>query len=75
MVPVRTIAESLGAEVTWEAKTKTGTIVTLKEQVILRVGDTEAFHGDRTITLDVPAKVINGRTMVPLRFVSESLGA
>ncbi|TCP57799.1 copper amine oxidase-like protein [Tumebacillus sp. BK434] len=74
LVPLRMIFESIGAEVTWEAKTST--VVGKRDGVTMRlpIGKKTATVGGKTVTLDVPAKLINGRTMVPVRFINESFG-
>lgn len=78
LIPVRAITEALGAEVVWDAVYKTVTInrdaITLvltldtKEVSITKDGVTT------TQTLDVPSQLMNNRTFVPLRFISEALG-
>ncbi|MEW6426100.1 MAG: N-acetylmuramoyl-L-alanine amidase [Bacillota bacterium] len=79
LVPLRGIAEALGARVAWEEKSKTVTIAKDGETgsitVKLTVGKTIALKNTEKIALDVPAKIIQNRTMVPLRFVGEALGA
>jgi len=68
LVPVRVIAESLGATVGWNDNTKT-VMITLD-------GKTLNFRiGERLPGMDVPAEIINDRTMVPLRFIAEHFGA
>jgi len=68
MVPLRFVAESLGVKVDWIAATRTVRMKLDGKELSLVV--------DQTIPgLDVPAKIINNRTMVPLRYVSESFGA
>lgn len=42
--------------------------------IILKIGGGANVNG-KNIDLDVPAKIVDGRTLVPLRFISESLGA
>ena len=74
LVPMRAIFESLGAKVGWIEHSKTVTGTRNGKTVKLRIGDNLAYiSGDETI-LDVPATIIGGRTMVPVRFVSEMLG-
>ena len=75
LVPLRGIFESLGATVEWEPET--GTIQARQDDVHveLRVGEANATVNDEVIQLDVPSTILNGRTLVPLRFVSEALGA
>jgi len=79
MVPMRAIFESVGALVTWDQDTQT--VISIKNDeathnvVVLQIGNTSAFVNSESVALDVPAKVINDRTFVPLRFVMESLNA
>ncbi len=75
MVPLRAIFEKLHAEVLWEPKTKSITAKKGSVTVKLGVNDTAAYVNNNAITLDVPPMLINSYTYVPLRFVSESLGA
>ena len=75
MVPMRAIFEALGAEVEWNASSQTVTATRGATNVRLTIGRTTARVNGRNVSLDVPAMVRRGSTMVPLRFVSEALGA
>lgn len=75
LVPLRTIFEALGANVSWDANTQTITAVRGATSLKLMIGETTAYKNGTAIVLDVCPKIINGRTLVPLRFVSEALGA
>ena len=79
MVPMRAIFEAVGASVMWDQETKTVISVKSSEAsqnvVVLQIGNANAFVNSQSVALDVPAKVINDRTFVPLRFVMESLDA
>ncbi len=75
MVPMRAIFEALGAEVHWNETTQTVTAIRGTTNVQLTIGEPEALVNGRVLALDVPAMVRRGSTMVPLRFVSEALGA
>lgn len=81
LVPLRFIAESFGAKVGWEAKEQKITITLENKTITLWVGKKEALVNNERYYLEVPPKVIEipeiggGRTVVPLRFVSEALGA
>lgn len=75
MVPLRGIFEALGATLQWDGSTQTIKAQKGEKEVILSIGDTEASVNGSTIILDTPPKIVNGRTLVPLRFVSEALGA
>ncbi|NLY43188.1 MAG: copper amine oxidase [Clostridiaceae bacterium] len=74
LVPVRFIAESLGASVTWDGSTSTVQVF-YGDNVISMVLGEKAFtvNGVRK-DLDVPAETYNGRTMIPLRAFAEALG-
>lgn len=73
LVPMRAIFESLGASVRWNENTRTITGQKDTLQITLVVGSTSAKVNDIQVMLDVPAKIINGRTFVPVRFIAASL--
>lgn len=75
LVPLRGVFEQMGATVMWHPGTRTVTANKGEDQVELTIGNRSASVNGRMVTLDVPAMVVNGSTMVPIRFVSESLGA
>jgi len=74
LVPLRTIFEALGAEVNWDDTTQTVTAKKDHTELKLVIGG-QAFKNGAPVHLDVPAQVIDGRTMIPARFVAEALGA
>ncbi|MCD9022567.1 copper amine oxidase N-terminal domain-containing protein [Cohnella silvisoli] len=74
MVPLRGIFEALNAIVLWNQKTQTVTAKKKDTTIVLKLGSKTATINNQTVTLDAPARAIHGRTMVPVRFVSESLG-
>jgi len=72
-VPIRAVAESLGAQVGWDGATGTVTIRQGDVDIRFQVGSNVAFVNGRTTA--VPASLIqDGTTLVPLRFISETLG-
>lgn len=75
MVPLRGIFESLGADVIYEPAQRRIKATDSQRTVELTLGQKQAFVDGRQVYLDVPADTLEGRTMVPLRFVSEALGA
>ncbi|HEX8550084.1 MAG TPA: copper amine oxidase N-terminal domain-containing protein [Abditibacteriaceae bacterium] len=75
LVPLRGVFEALGANVDYDANTQTVFATSGATQMQLRIGSTQANVNGQTRFLDVPAQTRFGRTLVPLRFVSESLGA
>jgi hypothetical protein len=76
LVPLRFIAEAMGSKVDWIAASKE-IILRLGDKTIkLQVGLKEALINQKDkVILDVPPMIIEGRTMVPLRFVAEVLGS
>ena len=79
LVPVRFATEALGATVTWNDTTHTATISKNGISVDVAIGkkDITVTKGDdkTTTTMDTEAVLINNRTMVPIRFIAEALGA
>jgi tetratricopeptide (TPR) repeat protein len=76
LVPIRAVARALGLDVEYKNGVVTITNPANGRTVILYTGSTEAVVDGKKVTLDVPARVAPpGRTVVPLRFVSENLGA
>lgn len=74
LVPVRVVSEALGASVEWLAESQTVLVKKAGTTVKLKIGDHQATINEQMVSLDMPAEIIENRTMIPLRFVSESLG-
>lgn len=75
LVPLRGVLEQLGADVDWDNRSQTATATKGSLRVSLTIGSTEATVNGQPVTMDVPAQIIGGSTMIPLRFVSQALGA
>lgn len=75
LVPFRAVFEKMGVNVSWDEKTKTVTCSANDKIISLKADSDELNVNGKTVKTDVPAKIINGRVMVPLRVISESLGA
>ena len=75
LVPLRGVFERLGAEVDWDAPNQTVTAYKRGVRVTLAIGKYDAIVNEQNVHMDSPARLIGGSTMVPLRFVSEALGA
>ncbi|HOV50326.1 MAG TPA: ABC transporter substrate-binding protein [Candidatus Cryosericum sp.] len=73
-VPIRLISETFGADVAWDNASRTVTIKLGSTNVVLKVGSTTATVNGKSYTLDAAAYIRSGRTMVPIRFISEALG-
>lgn len=72
LVPFRAIAEALHVEVTWDDETRIVGATAGQTSVRLQIGNETAYRNGTPIPLDVPPKILNGRTLIPLRFFSEA---
>lgn len=75
IVPVRHIAEALASQVAWNAAARTVTLRRNGRVVIMTIGSRRVLVDGREFTMDTVPVIRNGRTMVPVRFISEYLGA
>lgn len=74
LVPFRQIFEALGAEVWYDDASNSAMGQKDGLTIQLPIDQAKALVNNKEISLDVASKVVNGRTMVPLRFISENLG-
>ncbi len=80
LVPARGVFEALGCEVGWDAENYVVTVAKAEEkkEIVLKIDDAQmkivTDGKEETKTLEVPAQLMNNRTMIPLRAVSEALG-
>ncbi|RXT14933.1 N-acetylmuramoyl-L-alanine amidase [Ammoniphilus sp. CFH 90114] len=74
MVPIRIVAEELGAEVGWDNQQRKVSIKSNAVDLTMHIGQKKAIVNGKEVAMDVPPMLDKGRTLVPLRFVGESLG-
>lgn len=72
LVPLRAIFEALGATVDWNGETQTVTSKKGNTTVSLTINDSTMYKNGKSITLDVPAQLVNNRTLVPVRAIAEA---
>ncbi|MGN0106443.1 MAG: stalk domain-containing protein [Hominilimicola sp.] len=75
MVPLRAIFEALDAAVDWDGNTQTITSTKDNITVEMQIGSNILYKNGEASELDVPAQLVDGRTLVPVRAVAESFGA
>ncbi|PIU54746.1 MAG: hypothetical protein COS89_09205 [Deltaproteobacteria bacterium CG07_land_8_20_14_0_80_38_7] len=75
LVPLRFISEAFGATVDWVPLQRTVRINLNSKQIVLQIGNEQALVDGAFQKLDQPPVIKDGRTMVPIRFISEALGA
>jgi peptide/nickel transport system substrate-binding protein len=76
LVPFRFLGEAIGAQVAWNPVNKMVSYAYGDVSIVLIIGSTTAVVNGKQVTLDVAPKILpTGRTVVPLRFVTENMGA
>lgn len=75
VVPARAVFEKLGATVTWDEKKSLIGVSLQDTNIELTIDNKTAVVNGQKKMMDVPSKLINSRTMIPVRFVAETLGA
>lgn len=74
LVPIREVFEPMGAHLEWKPEEKKVYIAYEDRMMILEMNNPDIWLNGETLTLEVPAKTINNKIMVPVRFISEQLG-
>ncbi len=74
LVPFRKILEEMGATVLWDDETKTVVAERSGVRITLTIGEPAMYKNGEAVPLDSVAVIVNSRTLVPLRAVSEALG-
>ena len=72
LVPIRAIIEAMGGTVGWEQETQTVILNYGEDEIRLIIDSTTAYLNDEAKELDSAPVIINGRTMLPIRFIAES---
>ncbi|AJE52111.1 stalk domain-containing protein [Paenibacillus polymyxa] len=75
LVPLRGVFESLGAQVEWDSKAKKVIASKNDDTLTLNIGSKLAYKNSNPVQLDAATQIQKGQVLVPLRFVSQSLGA
>jgi hypothetical protein len=74
-VPVRFIGEAFGAEFSWDEKNQKVTYIIGSNYIELFIGKNTAYINRNAVALDAPPFIFEGRTLVPFRFMGQSIGA
>jgi len=74
LLPIRALIETMGGSVGWDDNTKKVTIKLKNTTIVLTINKNQATVNGKAKEMDVAPQIINSRTMVPLRFVTEQLG-
>ncbi len=74
MVPVRAIYEALGAEVKWDADTRTASGTKIGITVSFTIDEAKVVINYNEVEIDAPATIVSDRTLVPVRALAEGFG-
>ncbi len=74
MVPMRAIFEALNATVDWDNDTETATAERAGIVIKIAINNNTMYVGENAVELDVPAQLVEDRTLVPVRAISEAFG-
>ncbi len=74
LIPLRGVFEKLGYTVVWDGNTKTATLSNKEKSIDVTANSSTMTVNKDTVSLDVPAQIINGSMMLPLRAVGEASG-
>lgn len=74
LIPARALFEELGAKVSWDAANRKVTILYKNDSIVLTIDNRTAMVNGEKREMDVPATILQDRTMIPVRFVAENLG-
>lgn len=74
LVPARETFENIGAEVTWIKSSEQVQVVYKDMVVLMKINDKKATVNGKLFNMEIPPKLINSKTMIPVRFVSEAIG-
>lgn len=73
-IPVRALIENIGGNANWDNETKIATLTYNDDEIKLTVDSKTAYYNNNNTELDVAPVIVNGRTMLPVRFIAENFG-
>lgn len=74
MVPIRPIFEAMGAAIDWNQETRTAAVAKGEFTVLIPIGSIVPTINGQGVPIEAPTKIVNGRILAPVRFVSEAFG-
>ena len=72
LVPIRAVIEAMGGSVLWDGEQNAAVLTLGEDKITLTIGSETALFNEEKYTIDVVPKIINSRTMLPIRFIAES---
>lgn len=75
MVPFSAVGRQVGADVLWDPEARSVQLYYRDKEIVVSIGETNARVNGQLRTMDVPATIIQGRTMVTSGFMADCIGA
>lgn len=75
LIPLRGVFDNMGYDIAWNGNTKQVFLNKDNKSIVIAIGASYLSVNDEQVSLDVPAQIINGSTMIPLRAVADATGA
>ena len=76
LIPIRAVGQAMDLDVNFDAETNSVTVKNKdgSKKIQLKINSNEVNINDKIENIDIPAKIIDGRTLIPIRFISEKMG-
>lgn len=74
LIPLRGVFDNMGYEIGWNGETKTVTLSKASDTITINIGESCYYLNGTSYSIDVPAQIINGSTMLPLRAIGDASG-
>jgi hypothetical protein len=74
LIPLRGVFDNMGYNIGWNGNTKTVTLTKNGSTIVINIGESFYYLNDKPVAIDVPAQIINGSTMLPLRAIADATG-
>ena len=75
LIPLRGVFDNMGYSIDWDGETKTVTLKKNSDTLKIAIGQASIDVNGASTAIDVPAQIINGSTMLPLRAIATATGA
>jgi hypothetical protein len=75
LIPLRGVFDSMGYTIGWNGNTKTVTLTKGSDTIVVNIGESRYYLNDKAFDTDVPAEIINGSAMLPLRAIGDATGS
>lgn len=74
LIPLRGVFDNMGYTIGWNGDTKTVTLTKGSDVIVINIGESCYYLNNQAVVIDVPAQIINGSTMLPLRAIADATG-